>query len=770
MIKHYLKIAFRNLLKYKVQSIISIVGLAIGFTCFALSAMWMHYEMTYDSQYDGTDRLYLLYKKSVFSNIGYSTGMPYPASTMLKNDFPEVEDACALRKWFEMDMNVEGEPAIKVYEMQADSCFMKMFHISVLAGSMEFMYSDEKVALTEETAIQLFGSTEVIGKEVILQNAQKVTVCAILKNMEHSNFAFGYWGKGKDFRQWQNNWTNGGFQIIVRLRQGVDVAAFQKKLSMYDKKGTSEDYKTIFEDVQLLPLSKYHYSVINENKSVDFYYLILFSVVGGLVILCSLFNYLSLFVIRMQMRSREIELRKVCGSSIHALFTLFGTEYLCMILVAGLLGMTLVEVALPAFRDMSGIAGSIYLESLLYFAGLLLLSLLLLVPFLIRKSHIQKAGRRQFLLRKASIILQLGIGILFIFCTVVIIKQIYFLTNTDLGWERKNMATISYLYPSNDFKAIADKIKQFPCAKEVITVPCAILPATATIMSYYDNWDGKEDDAKPMEAVCLYESEKIIQFYHLELLDGRIPGEKDQANVVINQAAAKVLNMHNPVGKKLHQESREVMIVGLIKDFHATPPTTPVQPFILNPGKLRGFPVGMGQIVIKYQDGKWGELRNKIDEMFIREYPGVEYKLEKTEDVYAGYLKSEKIVLKLLSFIAGVCVLIAAFGIFSLVTLSCEQRRKEVVIRKVNGATVGDILKMFIKEYMSLLVITIVVTFPIGYALMKKWLENYVEQTAISAWIYVVIFVGIALVVMLCIGWRVWQTARQNPAEVVKNE
>ena len=126
--------------------------------------------------------------------------------------------------------------------------------------------------------------------------------------------------------------------------------------------------------------------------------------------------------------------------------------------------------------------------------------------------------------------------------------------------------------------------------------------------------------------------------------------------------------------------------------------------------------------------------------------------------------------MKLLSFVAVVCVLIAAFGIFSLITLSCEQRRKEIAVRKVNGATIRNILIMFVKEYMLLLTIAAVIAFPVGYVLMKLWLENYVERTVISAWIYFAIFGGIMIVIFACIGWRVWQAARQNPAEVIKSE
>ena len=772
MIQHYFKIAFRNILKYKTQSIISILGLAVGFTCFALANLWIHYEMTYDAYHEGADRMYILCKESVFGVNGYSTSMPYPASTLLKNDFPEVEAACAYTRWGqETDVKADGR-VVRTCEMQADSCFMNMFNISVLSGSMDFMYSDEKIALTEDVAMRLFGSVDVLGKEVKNYNDDTRTVCAILANLNHSNMTFGCWGQGEYFRKWQNDWYNGSFEIIIKLRKGTDPIAFQRKLAANETKADPRDPHGVFENIRLIPLDEYHYSSINRYKSFQFYYLILFSVAGALVILCSLFNYLSLFITRMRIRSREIELRKVCGSSIGGVVILLFIEYLYIILLSGILGMALVEMALPAFKKMSGVSGNIYGESLLYFVGILLLSLLLLVPFAIRRSHIRNTGNK-YMLRKVSIAFQLAIGLLVTFCIIVMMKQIYYLTNTDLGWERKNIASINLLYPDKDFETIADKIKQFSCTKEVITGHCCLLPKSSGFSQSFKNWDGKEDGMKSIDMLSLWNCEKIVSFYNLQLLEGEMVKPTETNKIMINESAVKALGMSEPIGKKLYLDNRAWTITGIIKDFHITAPTEPVQPYTLITEdilKNSGFSIGKGQILIKFHDGKWKELKNRIDSIFTYEYPEVRYKLYNKEEEYTGYLKSEDALIKLLSFIAIVCMLIAAFGIFSLVTLSCEQRRKEIAVRKVNGAAIKDILLMFVKEYMLLLIIASVIAFPVGYVLMKRWLENYVEQTVISAWIYFAIFGGIMIVIFACIGWRVWQAARQNPAEVIKSE
>lgn len=773
MIQHYFKIAFRNLLKYKTQSIISIVGLGIGFTCFALASLWIHYEMTYDSACKSSDRMYLLYEKSTFDDSGYSTSMTYPLSILLKEEFPEIEATCAYSQWKENELQIEGQPIIPAISMQGDSCLMNMFGIKVLSGSMEFMYSDDKIALTEEAALRLFGTTDVLGKEVKTQG-NSVTVCAILNGLKHSNLSFDFWEKGAYFQQWKTNWQYANNKIIIRLRPGVQFAEFQKKLNANTHKVDPRDIGGIFQDLQLIPLQQYQYSDVNGHKPIKFNYLILFSVAGGLVILCSLFNYLSLFVTRMRMRSREMELRKVCGSSAGSLFILFVTEYLMMILASGLVGMTLVEISLPIFKTMSGVTGVIYGESLLFFAGVIALSLLLLIPFVIRRSHSKQRGENYWL-RKSGILFQLLIGILFMFCMSVLMKQLYFLKNTDLGWERKNIASITYIYPDDQFEEVGDKVEKMPCTREVLKGHWGLLPRGSVANMYFTNWDGKQDSVKDISIMSLMEGEELAKFYNLKLLKGEMLKKGEQGKAMMNEAAAKALGMHDPVGKNLYWGNKgesTLTICGLIKDFHVTPPTVPVQPTLFTGEEniFGNYFGGKGQILIKYHEGKWDELKSNIENLFIKEYPGVRYKLVNVEDEYAKYLKSENTLLNLLGFVSGVCVLIAIFGIFSLVTLSCQQRRKEIAVRKVNGATVKKILCMFVKEYMVLLSVASVIAFPLGYVLMKQWLQSYIEQTEISLWIYLAIFGFIAIFILLSIGWRVWQAARQNPAEVIKSE
>lgn len=358
MIRHYLKIACRNLLKYKTQSIISILGLAIGFTCFALAVLWIRYEMTYDTFHEGFDRIHLVYQKSALSDTGVTTTIPYPVSTSLEKQFPEVEDACGFL-FYEQEVTVDDGAIRQLYKISADSCFMHMFGIQVLSGSLDFLESEERIALTEHAAKELFGTENPIGKEIKLYGTPK-TVCAIVNGWNrHTNLPFSILTGG--IRQWHNAWYHGGFHVFIKLHKEVNAEAFQKKL---EQTKLETDSKGGMQNLMVMPISKCHYTVLADQNAIQFSYILFFSIVGGLVILCSLINYLSLFVSRLRMRSRELALRKVCGSSDLHLFTLLVTEYLLILLAAGLMGMALIELVLSPFKELSGVKeGDIYWES-----------------------------------------------------------------------------------------------------------------------------------------------------------------------------------------------------------------------------------------------------------------------------------------------------------------------------------------------------------------------------------------------------------------------
>ena len=777
MILHYLKLAWRNLLKYRMQTAVSILGLAMGLTCFVFAALWIRHEMSFDSAHEGADRIYLLYRESTVNELGYDT-WTRGLLPILRENFPEVELACGAQFWKQMKMEVEGQDPVIGRKLIADSTFMQMFDIRILQGTPNFLWSladerqmyiydrSEPIAVTEETALRLFGTTDVLGKT--LTAFGPATICAVVSSLPQSSLSFDFWSGARYSESTAD-------PLLLRLRPGTNLNTFRRKLDSYTQLQDGRRV-ALFRPYHLLPLRQYHYSKVNEERSINFYYLVLFSVIGLLVVVSALFNYLSLFVVRMQTRLREVELRRVCGAGRGSLVALFAVEYLLVLLVAGLLGFTLTEVSLPLFRRLSGVDGQVYLPQLLFFLGLLLLSLVALLPFVLRRHRWNTL--RSHRLRRLSIGVQIGVGILFAFAAVVMMKQLHYLTNVDLGWEREGVAILSvkrYKEMGEGFEkfhATAQRLKQMPCVEDIIENHASILGSNVVGGHSVEDWPERRPDEEKMMIRVMFEGRAFADFYGLKLKEGRMVRDDEQNGVVLNESAARRLRLDNPIGQHITLSGRDMEIVGVLKDFHSTAPTVPVYSLALI-GKsgfgMRSELMHTTKFLIKFKDDHWDDLQERVRQM-AAEQEITEYTLNNTEDLSADYLKSERLLLRLLGIASAVCVLVVGFGVFSLVTLSCEQRRKEIAIRKVNGARVGDILRLFAREYLLLLAVAAVVAFPVGYVLMKRWLESYVEQTTISLWVYLVIFAGMAAVVALCIGWRVWRAANENPAEVVKRE
>lgn len=766
MLQHYIKLTFRNLIKYRSQSFISIIGLAIGFTCFALSTLWMRYEQTYDNFHDGADRIYLIRPESNTTNNGLSEITPYPLAGYLKATFPEIEEACNMQAWKTI-IKYKGIEH-KSFKMDIDSTAMHMFKLQITNGNHNFLTENsEEFAITDRFARQLFGTENPLGQELEIYG-QKKRVCAVIQSWSHhSNIPYeivGNFSPGDNRSQWHVSMC----QTFIKLKKEVDAQKFISKL--YEHTNETENSIVVKKSVAT-PITAMRYDRPNQEVIVKYEHIRLFALAGGLVILCSLFNYLTLFITRIRMRDKEIALRKVNGSSNRQLLMLFSTEYLITLILAIFFGLIILELAIPTFKELSEIKSektSIYLEALSYSCIVAVFSFILsLYPiYYSRKKSLNTAlkgssnGKGQNTFQKVSIVLQLIISLGFIFCSTILMKQIHYLSHTDLGIERTNRVTIQ-VYPQID--GFKDELAKNPYIQTIFpgNLP-GLLPRNTHYYQTIDEWEGKTDSTSNVTLEMIDCSEDYFKFYGLQLLKGTFPS--DDKSIMINETAALQMNMNNPIGKSFQKK----VITGIVKDFHIAPPTIPVKPMMFT---LEDGSNVSSDIIFQYQNCDWASCKKRVEQLIKQMQPNiVHYNIISMEEEYQKFLKSENALLMMLDFVTLVCVLISLFGVFSLVTLDCEKRRKEIAIRKVNGAETGHIMKAFLLKYMFLLVIASVIAFPVGYLIMKPWIEGYVLQTSIDFWIYPAIWLALALLIITCTGWRIWKAANQNPAEVVKSE
>lgn len=787
MIKHCLKIAIRNLVKYKVQSAVSILGLAVGFVCFSLSLYWIHYEMTYDHFRQDADRIYMVRTNDEYTEGKISTRVPYSLAAYLAQHFPDIAVAAPFHLISErISVNDKYQDAVF---SSADSAWMNLMDIRIIKGNRNFMLPKDnaEIAITEEAAKKWLRTEDPIGKEVkMLRRTKKI--CAIVQaENRHTNFPFDFIGNpelGKTW--WYITWS-----ILIKVKPDTDIEELESKINANlpaELKQVTLTRKTGIERIILTPLSKLHYAKDfrdDKEAGITFQYIIYFSIAGILIITCALINYLTLFINRMRVRQREMTLRMIHGANIRSLVSLLTVEFLLLLACAVTTGFLLIEICFPSFIELTGIdtaKSSLYGEAFLFIGLISLIILTAIIGLLYilyhRSLHLSlryNTGRSTGTqLRRGSIVLQLFVCLSFIGCTVLINQQLDYLRHRDLGLKIKNRGSFSVM-GDMDYTPLIRKIKELPMITEVMQPDYYPIVSQLTAIGLFDNWEGLDIPIDtPVPVKLFLGKEDFFRFYDITLLAGEwLDDLSTYEDIIINESLARRMGWspQEAIGKHIIQSYITYTIVGVVKDCHYGAPTLPIP----HTGFLVGEQMGLMQrsagILFKYKEGTWNECRKALEHLYQTECsPENILRLNSEEEVYNNYLRSEEMLTRLLSFASLVCILTAMFGIYSLVTLTCEQRRKEIAIRKVNGATVWSILFLFFREYLIMLCIAALFAFPITYVIIKQWILNYVRQVSISPLPFILILIGLALTVIAGISWRVWKAANENPAEVIKNE
>lgn len=775
MIKHYFNITFRNLAKYKTQTIISIIGLSIGFVCFVLSMLWIQYEKSFDNFHSKADRIYVVQYIDKDRETGVSETISYPLAEYLKSNFPEIEEATCTRG-ASITINNNGKPKL-FNSLRIDSSFCRIFDVSdkYLGLPQYESFNDGSssrpsqvpVVITTKAAKEIFLNEDPLGKEIksfFSSNANFRIEKIIEAWPENTNLKF-------DFLEpitTDNHFNVQMYSMYILLKPNVDVDALSNKLENIE----SEKFT---QKIKITPLTSYKLEFPIGN--IKYTYIHLFALSGLLVAFCALFNYLILFVNRIKMRKREFALRKTNGASNGGILALLYTEIFTILACTFIIGAFIIYIILPEFKKITAIElsdSNIYIYLLSYtiilILGIIILSIIPVYYFQRQTiySSLQKntTGIKN-LFYKICVLIQLIISIGFIFCTVILTKQINHLNTLDIGFDRKNIAFVNLKWEWKSLLPYADKVKQVPTVTDVLLYRNqATLYIGASQSHTLTSWEGKNDD-KAVDFQIMHITAHYLDFFNIKILQGKNfnPEILDKSEIIINESAARVLGWKAPVGKTITLPYiGDKKIIGVIKDFYYEHPNMPVKPaFFEHTNEFTSF-------VYKYENGKKKQTEEAITKIILQDHPNDETQFTYLEEMYQDFFKSENALLNLLTVTTIVCIAISIFGVFSMVTLICARRRKEIAIRKVNGAGIGTILYSLLSEYIILLIIASIIAFIAGYTIMSGWIQHYTKQTEINWWIYLSIFLGTLFTISVTVFSQVWKTANTNPAEVLKSE
>ncbi len=774
MLLHNIELAFQQMRKYRLQSVVSIVSLGIGFACFALAAMWIKYETTFDAFHRDSENIYTVMEdKQDWLQI------------ITREQLEQMPEIAAYTESSTTTRDTINGRTVKATErMLHDKNWFNVFSVKFIEGNDGFMNDEGQVAISDRLARELWGDESPIGQELYVSSPisqqQRRIVTAVFKDWGiRTNYPTDLLSKYPEVLPKGVKFSRYG---AVRLHPHTNADSLNAKL-----KKLENPWGVLIANI--VPVTKYRQATAryDQESKIKVNHLELFAIASLMLIVCGLLNYLTMFINRLFIRKREIALRTMLGAKGSDILLQFLTEYGLLLVFALFCGLFTIEAVKTSFLTLSGLpadAGYIYSETFTYFACIMAASLLISAPIISYFRHQSlkssitgiggMAGYNSF--RRTSTGIQMGIAVFCIFCVAVVMKQLYSLRTEDTGIQRENRGYVTpTIYNFNyDFgrqaacvEGILEYLKQQPEIDTVFNTQFAPLTEFAPLMpntlKAEDNPQLSEDFTFMGHGV----THTSYKFFGQTLSQGRwyYPGEK--GSIIINEAFAEAMGWKNPIGQEIYSGKDKSTVIGVFKDTRKTVDgTTFPLIFVLEENEDTRAYHNACNILFRFVPGTWPTVRQKIVNLCQENGWDIPAPVS-MEEKYIESLKSENNLQLLLSVTTGVCILIALFGVWSMIMLTCEQRRKEIAVRKVFGATVKDILDMFFLEYMSLQGIAALVAFPIGYACMKPWLEQYVLQTEISWWLFVGIFLLVALLVNLCIGWRVWKTAHAHPADEI---
>ena len=794
MIKNYLKIAWRNMLNNKVYSVLNIVGLAAGMAVALLIALWVVNEYSYDKFLPGYKSLYQVELNFTDPHEGEHTqqAVSLPIADVLRKQYPEVKYV-AEADWMGQHDLLVGSKKLYMSGAGVGSDFLKMFQYPLVKGNMNSVLTDPfSIILTESTARALFGDTDPMEKLVRIDNQYNLKVTGVMKDVpKNSSLQFNYlfpfsfneqtqsWMKGA-----RTTYYNNSFQLFVQLRPGVNYAQLAPKIKniVYDG---GEKMRPVKPVVLLHPLKDWHlYGEFKNGKEAGGFidYVRMFSIIGILVLLIACINFMNLSTARSEKRAREVGVRKAIGSQRRDLIFQFLTESVLITFVSFLLAVLLVQLALPSFNTLTGGAVVIPYGSAIFwvimiayvvFTGVMAGSrpafyLSSFNPVKVLKGSIQ-IGKAAALPRKILVVLQFSCSIALIISTVIVYQQIYFAKDRPTGY---NSARLVVTDMSGDLTTNYNALKNDLLHSGMVeSVAAASSPVTDVYMhTGIDKWPGQGAGELGINVAGISVSNNYFKAVGMKLLEGHdfaADWGVDTSNIIINEAAVKRMGLKNPINQLITYDNIKgpARIIGVVKNALMESPFTPVEPTVFNHGRGGSFVIYRLSANVQPHDAI-----DKITKIFDAYNPAYPYIYQFVDDQYNQKFNLEVLVGKLAGVFAGLAIFISCLGLFGLAAYVAEQRTKEIGIRKVLGASIGQVWALLSMDFIILVMISCVIASPIALYFLHGWLQKYDYRISIGPGVFVLSAVTALIITLVTISFQAIKAALTNPVKSLRSE
>lgn len=809
MFSNYLKTAWRNLLKNKVFSLINILGLAIGLSCFLLISMYVLDELSFDKYNLKSERIYRIHSDIRFG--GNDLVMPVTADIMgatLKKDYPEVEEFTRIytsngNKLVKKGAEYINETAV----CHADSTLFRVFTLPAIAGDPNTALNEPNtVVITENTAKKYFGTTDAVGKTIETNDNTSTVykVTAVIKNIptnSHFNFDFIFSMDNVDYR-W-NSYLSHNFFTYLLLRPGADYRALEAKFPQYIEKyvipeaaqvmevKTTADFEKAGNKLvySLIPLEKIH---LYANRQFDLsppgnaQYVYIFSAVALFILLIACINFMNLATARSANRAKEVGIRKVLGTGKRQLIAQFLSESTFMSVLALAIAVLIAALVLPLFNEMASKSLTIHtifegkylpiLIALPLIVGLVAGSypaffLSAFQPIQVLKGKLNM-GSKSGSLRSVLVVVQFSISIVLMISTIVVFRQLNYIQTKNLGFNKDQVLIINDVYALNQ-NADAFKNEVLQIAGVRSGTFSGYLPVSSSWRNDNTFFTSPVPDVKSGFNMQIWRiDEDYFKTLGLEIEKGRSFSRdfpSDSTAMIINETTAKIMGHPDPVGKKIYtfNDRREVIsfnIIGVVKNFHFETLRSNIGPLCFRLGR------SMGLASFKVEAGKVPEILKQVEAKWKAMAPGMPFSHRFLDESFDEMYRVEQRVSNIALTFAILAIIVACLGLFGLASFIAEQRTKEIGIRKVLGLSMEGIVKLLSKDFIKLVLIAFIIASPLAWYFMNSWLEDFAYRVDITWWVFMLAGVLALMIALLTVSFQAVKAALTNPVNSLRAE
>jgi putative ABC transport system permease protein len=799
VIKNYLKVSVRNLIKHKGYAFINILGLAVGIAASVLIFLYIANELSYDKFHEKADKTYRI--TADWSNKGdsriHQLGTPFILAKTIREKYPQVESITQLVGPLGDVIIRYRDTAFKETEaFGAEPSFFNVFSFPLLKGNPETSLRDPNmIVMTQSLAKKYFGDEDPLGKTIEMQamgEKEFFQVTGVMDDIpQNSHFRFDMLiSMNTVYPEPNMGWDYNNYTTYLTLQEGVTQGLMEETLVEIDKvhyEGGREHIPWIW---TLEPITRIHLHsdlVTGNQPNGSMAYIRLFTIVAILILLIAGINFVNLATARSARRAKEVGLRKVVGSLRRQLIQQFLTESVLMSLVALAFAVILIQAALPFYRNLTGKVLSLsYLGNPYVIPGLLGLSLCVgilagLYPAFFLSSfkltHVLKGssmsgrGRGALFLRNGLVVFQFAMSVLLISGSLVIFQQLKYIKNQRLGFDKEHVVVIHNADTlDSQLDAYMERLKR---QSDVLGVTTArSVPGLGT-----PNWGiGVEgvERSRPMNMNFMTCDHDFADVLNISMLEGRFMSREfpsDVDAVVINKKAAEYFGIENPIGKKLRiwWTRKDLTIIGIIDNFHFESLHRDVRSM----GYLLPEAIGSTRkpyLLVKIRSQVTSEVLSNLRKTWDSMSGGLPFEFTFLDDKVNNLYQNDNRAGKIVTLFSCLAIFVSCLGLFGLAAFVAEQRTKEIGVRKVLGAPLSNIMWLLTGQFVKWVVVANLIAWPVGYWVMNRWLQGFAFRASLSIWIFLLSGLAALSIAALTVSSQVIKAALANPAESLKYE